>query len=155
MYNKIKTIIEKGGLDVVVQRDDYFYCIFSTISGKRSIRYSGWYSEIKLCKYHIGNYSILQESIERLSKSENWKIIKTIARESHYAVGDKVRVRLTGEVEEITNSNYSFEHPYATNTNIYHSGEIEPYFPEEQEKMVTIEISKKSLEGIKNYKIIK
>ena len=151
MYNKIKTIIEKGGLDVVVQRDDYFYCIFSTISGKRSIRYSGWYSEIKLCKYHIGNYSILQESIERLSKSENWKIIKTIARESNYKAGDKVRVRNTEEIKTIR-ERFKFNEYNVDTNEILNFTEIEPHF--EKEEMVTIKISKKSLEGLKNYKII-
>lgn len=160
-YEKLKTIIEKGGLYVVVQDEDRDYCIFSVVTSDGNIRSSDWHDIMEKCKDTIGEDSCYsEEMIERDSKTENWEIVKTIVRESNYKVGDKVKVRETGKIDEISNVKERYNckgvwnielknHPHEE----FYIPEIEPYF--EEEEMVTIKISKKSLEGIKDYKLIK
>ena len=152
-YEKLKINYEKGGLDTVVQDKFGKYRIFSSVGSNGSIRGSSWHDSISLCKNYIGSGLYDRERIDEISKEDNWKRIKTIARESHYEVGDKVKIIKTRKIEKIRYvlgcNDYRLGTPLIVN-----STEIEPYFGKEKEEMVTIEISKKSLEGIKNYKIV-
>ena len=74
MYNKIKTIIEKGGLDVVVQDERGYYAIFSTVTINGDMRYSRWNEVLKDCKNTIGKFVESREEIEIKSKGCNWKM---------------------------------------------------------------------------------
>ena len=159
MYNRLKTNYEKGGLDTVVQNDSEQYCIFSAVKSDGGIRRSEWRNALEECNEFLGSDYNNKEWIEKESKTDNWKIIKTITRESHYEVGDKVivkRLNLVAKIEE--KSLYGYGYTVSFGGNLFNkedcdSTELEPYF--EEEEMVIIEISKKSLEGIKNYKIVK
>lgn len=133
------------------------YRVLSTRTSTGNFRSSGFKETEQGAISDIGSTFFEKGEIEEHSKKHNWIIIRTIHLSElmgkGYDVGDKVRIRKTGEIETITGTNYSEGYPYETDDESYSLNQIEPYF--EEEEMVTIQISKKSLEGIKNYKIIK
>ena len=79
--NKIKTIIEKGGLDVVVKCDHGFYRIFSSMMSNGNIRCSRDKTSIEKCKDFLGTASYTKREIKNWSEKYDWKIVETIARQ--------------------------------------------------------------------------
>ena len=162
MYNKIKTIIEKGGLDVIVQDKRGYYAIFSTVTTNGDMRYSRWNEVLKDCKNTIGKFVETREEIEVNSKDCNWKIVKTIARQSNYEVGDKVRVKMldfsVGRIVKANDCTKLYRISFDNNNYDYVDADyrdyqIEPYFEEEEtEEMTLKEVCK---EIGRNIKIIK
>ena len=140
MYNKIKTIIEKGGLDVVVKCDHGFYRIFSSMMSNGNIRCSRDKTSIEKCKDFLGTAPYTKREIKNWSEKYDWKIVETIARQSYYEVGDKVRVKETGEIETIVNT---VGYEYETIESYHNSKDIEPYFEEEESKEEMIKIKGK------------
>ena len=144
IYDKIKTIIEKGGLDVVVQCENGQYIILSSVISKGKIRYSYWNTDLEDCKDSIGKFAYTEDEIKECSEGSNWKIVKTIARESHYEIGDKVKLR-NSEDKEIGkvlhssgNCKNSYHCAFDGRLNIYGIVEIEPYFEEEKTEELTL-----------------
>jgi len=138
IYDKLKINYEKGGLDTVI-RCENSYRIFSVVESDGTIRSSHWETSIEVCKNTIGTFSSSKGDIEKNSKSGNWKIVKTIARESHYEVGEIVRMRNTGKVGKIQSFVTAglwivVDHVQK----IYAFVEIEPYFEEEKTEELTL-----------------
>ena len=143
IYDKLKINYEKGGLDTVI-RCENSYRIFSVVESDGTIRSSHWETSIEVCKNTIGTFSSSKGDIEKNSKSGNWKIVKTIARESHYEIGDKVKLR-NSEDKEIGkvlhssgNCKNSYHCAFDGRLNIYGIVEIEPYFGEEETEELTL-----------------
>ena len=138
IYDKLKINYEKGGLDTAI-RCENSYRIFSVVESDGTIRSSHWETSIEVCKNTIGTFSSSKGDIEKNSKSGNWKIVKTIARESHYEVGEIVRMRNTGKVGKIQSFVTAglwivVDHVQK----IYAFVEIEPYFEEEKTEELTL-----------------
>ena len=138
IYDKLKINYEKGGLDTAI-RCENSYRIFSVVESDGTIRSSHWETSIEVCKNTIGAFSYSKGDIEKNSKKDNWKIVKTIARESHYEVGEIVRMRNTGKVGKIQSFVTAglwivVDHVQK----IYAFVEIEPYFEEEKTEELTL-----------------
>jgi len=138
IYNKLKINYEKGGLDTLVQRKDGWYCIFSGIRSDKGINSSNFHETIEGCKDWVGDNHISESSTRRWSKTNNWKIVKTIARESHYDVGDKVKIRRNGNIKEIIDTDDFFNYELCIGSDWHNSTEIEPYFEEEKTEELTL-----------------
>ena len=159
-YEKLLKNYEAGLFTLVQGLDDKF-CVFSTKNNNGNLRWSGWQpTEEKTLNYIGSETGFNESSINCFVVSENWKIIRTIHPSEPmgkgYKVGDKFKVIRTGQIEIVkscTKGLYGMRLIVGDNVVGYHTNEIKPYF--EEEEMVTIEISKKSLDSIKNYKIIK
>ena len=133
IYNKLKINYEKGGLDTVI-RCENSYRIFSVVESDGTIRSSHWETSIEVCKNTIGTFSSSKGDIEKNSKKDNWKIVKTIARESNYKVGDKVVSVSHGmrTITEVLNfNNYTLSDILGT----FNSSQLEPYFEEVTEEL--------------------
>ena len=143
MYNKIKTIIEKGGLDVVVKCDHGFYRIFSSMMSNGNIRCSRNKTSIEKCKDFLGTAPYTKREIKNWSEKYDWKIVETIARQSHYEVGDKVKIKENGRIETIKEVLDIRGWEYRTDEDYYDGKDIEPYFEEEESKEEMIKIKGK------------
>jgi hypothetical protein len=106
-------------------------------------------------------YSNGRITINRISKEDNWKIVKTIARQSHYKVGEKVKLKINGKrgykygkickitgiwhgINEYVLDDYSYR---------VNATEIEPYFGEKEAEEMTLKQVCKEIG--RNIKIIK
>ena len=144
IYNKLKINYEKGGLDTLVQRKDGWYCIFSGIRSDKGINSSNFHETIEGCKDWVGDNHISESSTRHWSKTDNWKIVKTIARESHYEIGDEVKLRNSEdrEIGKVLHSSGNCKNSYHCafdgRLNIYGIVEIEPYFEEEKTEELTL-----------------
>ena len=176
----------QAGLFTRVQRENGDFQLFSTKDCEGELRRSGWWNIEKdaiSCQGDKDGCSL--EAIDRNAKKDNWKIVRTIHPSElmgeGYKEGQKVRIKenaekecdRTGfhwdsEIEQMSKDGFGFIKErsgldwevYSKDKDCYWTfpeTALEPFFEDKKEEMVTVKISKATLEALKKdgIKIVK
>jgi len=168
----------QAGLFTMMTREDCWVNLFSTRSWDGSLRNSGWFfTEGEAIKSQGSNCGYSTGSIDVLVKRDNWSIFRTIHPTEllpcDYKKGDKVRIKANtkemcervglswgGNMGQMLKDGFGFiKDRVGTDWEIWDKKEVgwyifppsvlEPYFEDEEDVMVWIVISKKSLEELR------
>lgn len=95
-YDKLMTNYRCGKC-TVVKNDRGQFCTFSTPYSSGNLREGRWCGSEEEAMKHIGYFDgLIKETIDKLSKKEDWQIVKTIDFSDlggeGYRVGEKVRI---------------------------------------------------------------